>query len=324
MASRPRRQREAGDRPAGLRVGGEGGEIVARSRRTAARAEAGFSTAGQEGCAEAADPRIGGIHARLQSRGGWSPPRAVRSRPAGLTVITPTAPAREQLARPVRAGMGLERAGEACRAGAVDHHRDLAAQVQPGEIVMAGLGQVEAVADEDQWRVDPLRRRPAGDPEEDDRPGWRAAERGRQDAGRVHHERCAGRALGEAPLLEMHRLEEGAVLARGLEPQRGEALRDQVGGAAMAGTAGLAALHIVGGKGRDGGPPGAGAFGLRRGRLGDGGGRDTPAASRARNSTALFIRNSNRDQCLPSLRGASDEAIQFCMRAALDCFAPLQ
>ena len=81
-----------------------------------------------------------------------------------------------------------------------------------------------------------------------------------------------GGILGEPPFLEMHGLEEGPVLAGGLEAERGEALRDQVRGAAMAVAARLATLHVVGGQSRHSRPPGAGAFGLRGGRRGDGGG----------------------------------------------------
>src|SRR5205085_10134815 len=92
--------------------------------------------------------------------------------------------------------------------------------------------------------------------------------------GAVVHQSGAGRALGEAALLQMHRLEEGAVLAGGLEAERGEALGDQVRSSAMAGAARLAALHIVRGKGRDGRPPGAGTPGLRCGWLRDSGGGD--------------------------------------------------
>ena len=52
----------------------------------------------------------------------------------------------------------------------------------------------------------------------------------------------------EATLLQMHRLEEGAVLARRFEAELLEAMRHQIRSALVAGAARLAAFHIVGGE----------------------------------------------------------------------------
>jgi hypothetical protein len=133
---------------------------------------------------------------------------------------------------------------------------------------MAGLGQMEAVADEDERRVDPGRGRSAAHPEED------VAGNGERGAGRPRHQRCTRGAGSKPGLLQTHRLEIGAVLASRLEAELAEAPGDEIGGAPMARTAGFAALHIIGGERRDRRPPGLRAFGLRGRRLGlgEGGG----------------------------------------------------
>ena len=176
----------------------------------------------------------------------------------------------QQRPRAARLGVGLEGAGQAFRPAAVDHHRDLAAQVQPREIVMPRLGQVVAIADEDERGVDPFGRRPTRDAEDD------VAGHSQRRVTAVRHQSGAGGARGEAPFLKAHRLKEGAVLARRLKPERGKAPGDQIGSAGVAGAAGLAALHVVGSEGRDRRPPGFGPFGLR-GRcagLGESGGTE--------------------------------------------------
>jgi hypothetical protein len=142
-----------------------------------------------------------------------------------------------------------------------DHHRDSPAKIDAGEIVMAGLGQMQAVADEYQRRVDPPGRRPAGDPEED---VSGHAERRRVA---VRHQSRARARREDRALLERHPLEPAAILPRRREPRLGEAARDMVGSAAMAFAARLAAFHVVRRQRLYITPPGGGA--VRSGRGGE-------------------------------------------------------
>ena len=247
VAVQPRRSAKPGIGRDGVGRRGDVGEAVARSGEQPlgrGRVEAG----GQEGRASS----------RIAGSAGYMPGMAAsrrESRPGllacagGLSRITPTAPRSASSARALGPGMRLQRAGQAA-GPAADHHRDLAAQIEAGEIVMARLGQMKAVADEDQRRVD----RSGGGPpamRKKMSPGIAAAR------GAARDQRRARAPRREAPLLEPHRLEEAAVLAGRLEPIFGEArARHRSDGAAMAFAAGGAAFHVVGGERRRRRPPG--------------------------------------------------------------------
>ena len=118
--------------------------------------------------------------------------------------IRPDRAARRELPRPLGPGMGFERAGQR-RRPARDRHRDLAVEVDAGEIVMPGIGQMQTIADEDERR---RRRAGGGGP-----PVTRKIDVA-GDGERGVAQRGPG-PLGQDPaLLERHRLEVGAVLVR--------------------------------------------------------------------------------------------------------------
>ena len=136
----------------------------------------------------------------------------------------------------------LERAGQG-RRPAADHHRDLAGEIHPGEIVMARLGQVHAVADEDQRRVDALGRRRARDPQDQvvGQAKRRRARRSRPGPPRVPPAGSAVPRTAHSGNRCPHRPP-----ARG--PRAAKRRGDEIGGAAMALAAGVAAFHVVGGE----------------------------------------------------------------------------
>ena len=118
-------------------------------------ARLGVEAGAEESVLDVAKRRIGEIHAGLAGLRHRARPGNLDRLGGGQREQAGRARLGEQ-SRPVAAGVGLERARN-LRGAAADHDRDLALEVDSGEIVMAGLGHVEAVADEDQGRLDPLR-----------------------------------------------------------------------------------------------------------------------------------------------------------------------
>jgi hypothetical protein len=155
---------------------------------------------------------------------------------------------------PLRSRVRFERARNLDRAAA-DIDGDPAAEIDAGEIVVARLGNVETVADEDERGVDPLGKRRAATDDQI----LRDAEDGLGPF-RVQGDACGGRI--EELLLELDPLVE-ALAPGGLQAEAAKALDDESGSAVVAGRAGLTALHRVRGERGHVGPPGGGAFGPR-------------------------------------------------------------
>ena len=128
--------------------------------------------------------------------------------------------------------------------GAAEHHRDLAAQVQPGEVVVAQARGVHGLADENGGGVDgSVRAVEVGHGQELVLEG----ERG----GPAFEVDLQPRAFGsDARAQQRHALEPAAAVAGGDEAGFGKARGNVVGGEVEAGGAGFAALHaVVGGGG---------------------------------------------------------------------------
>lgn len=140
-------------------------------------------------------------------------------------------------------------------------HGDPARQIEPGEVVVADVGCMDGMADEDRRRLDPVRAGTEVRPRQE-----LVAQLQFDGAAATHH--CQPRAFGlRYRTQQRHRLEEAAVVAGRLQARIGE-LRSHIGrGKVVAAAAGFAPFHAVVGE-----PPqvdrdalGGGVVGQRRG-----------------------------------------------------------
>ena len=156
-------------------------------------------------------------------------------------------PLRRQIFGALRPGVGFERARDV-RGAARQHHHDLPLEVQSRKIIMSRLRQVQAVAGEDQRRVD--------------RCGNGAAAARKDQVPRHRQGRLPLRPdqHGAAPVRLHHLLDEGdrllvAIDTHGLEPERPELPDHIFRRAVIARRAGAPPLHAVIGDRLDMSPP---------------------------------------------------------------------